>query len=700
MAKVLKCPACNIPLSLFTPREQTQHINGCLDAQQSECPPVIETLLPCCICHRDLTALTPTARDEHVNRCVDNELPLGTEPVSNRGGRGRARGRGGRRRHEDAPPNARNVAERNEPASKKRCDPQVVRLLEMLGLGRYAKNFADEEVDMSALRLLRENDLVHLRLPDSARRRIAEAMRSVPVLAGMQTNESAAVVQNNSGDDAIEATQRFGESRLGGHMRRGAPLIGEDGSEDEYEPTAAIGAPNAEKVRTSEEPDATILRQRSTEEVPTVGGANIECPVEGGSPAGKTGGELHTAEPGQMSLRLESGGSSTSSLSSDLGDFDARWRGMSQISAEMKLRRWQERLEAREKQRHESEVKRIHDIFEKNLAKLRAQQASDIQADSLPESTNDDQTNSEVVAPSTENRLGNTSGAIDLTECASDDDDLASRLRKRGCAPPRFAGLSIVVSSNDNTPKAPTVAPTVSPLRHAVNDVRETNMPRWSDSEDSLVIDISDPGQQRVGTTQAEDESSQRPESPQRSQEGNDGIDGEAVDLISDGNESGNDGDSQVPSEDSEQEFLRLARAERDNFRLPSQQESQAAPTNSQNTKDAQKKRSADGGCVTSSQPPTQSRLKKRAKVLVPKATREDIKAIIQGNKTLYEDILRMQVVSFDVVLQTVRSSGKSVSKKTMYDFLTREGILFKGDPVSAGSANLEYFKALSSQPV
>lgn len=49
------------------------------------------------------------------------------------------------------------------------CDPAVREVLESLGLGRYAPNFAVEQVDLAALRLLSEHDLAEMKLSKEAR---------------------------------------------------------------------------------------------------------------------------------------------------------------------------------------------------------------------------------------------------------------------------------------------------------------------------------------------------------------------------------------------------------------------------------------------------------------------------------------------------------------------------------------------------
>lgn len=242
------CPSCQMPLALFTPREAEAHVNACLDSKQapalrshpvsdSRPPPLpssrnsrddtnsattsdrprdhdVSTSIPLCgVCGRDLSRLTESARAEHANRCADSVLPLPPR---------RARGTGQQQQQEEQPASSR-LSRRNNNNSRRRRDqggatttaataardgntansngeseeeepkgdPRVEHLLSMLGLQRYVKRFVAEEIDLVALRLLNDDDLAALSIPEAARRRIADAMHSVPILAQLQLQQTS-----------------------------------------------------------------------------------------------------------------------------------------------------------------------------------------------------------------------------------------------------------------------------------------------------------------------------------------------------------------------------------------------------------------------------------------------------------------------------------------------------------------------------
>lgn len=62
-------------------------------------------------------------------------------------------------------------------------------LLEQLGLGRYASVFAENEVDLDALRLLSEQDLIELGLPLGPRRKLLAAF-APPSKQGSATSDT------------------------------------------------------------------------------------------------------------------------------------------------------------------------------------------------------------------------------------------------------------------------------------------------------------------------------------------------------------------------------------------------------------------------------------------------------------------------------------------------------------------------------
>lgn len=245
------CPACEMPLALFTPREALAHVNQCLDAQQGLASAgtggEANVIPPCAVCSRDLSTLTEAARNDHVNRCVDSRLPL-PPPAPRRPPR-RTRQRATPADSTDGPQPARrqtNATERRSDEAEK-GDPRVIHLLQMLGLSRFAGRFAREEIDLVALRLLSEADLATMSIPESGRRRIADAMHSVEILAELQRAYRNGIrTRSNNGPD------------VGAHDRS-APAIDHEKNTEGREEDRILDAPPVPTQRFAE----SRLRQRS-----------------------------------------------------------------------------------------------------------------------------------------------------------------------------------------------------------------------------------------------------------------------------------------------------------------------------------------------------------------------------------------------------------------------------------------------------
>lgn len=300
---ILKCPSCQTTLTLFTPREATLHINTCLDRPA--------TPLNCAVCKRDLSGLTIAAREEHANRCADTLLPLVRPAVRESGARETTA------RASAAP--AQTKAELG--------DERVGNLLRLLGLERYADRFAAEEIDMDALRLLKEEDLVSLRIPEAARRRIAEALHSVPILHELERRDEDVTNKKENEDGGgvgVVPTQKFVKSRLGGRAVGGGFQL-DDGSEDGH------------CSQNSEEEDvcSDILR---------VEGRRLQL-------------EEMSNEEVQRDAKEKASGEVSSGCDETTGiDGAKRWR----------LRRVQA-----EERRHEREMKRIERAYEEMVGRMR-----------------------------------------------------------------------------------------------------------------------------------------------------------------------------------------------------------------------------------------------------------------------------------------------------------------------------------------
>lgn len=276
------CPSCETPLALFTPREAQSHVNQCLDAQQT-----LERTdsftgegeaLSCAVCSRDLSALTPAARNDHVNRCVDANMPFQRRPTR------RTRRRARSPVPLEGPPSHCNRGQSMPTTSE--GDPRVNHLLRMLGLQRFTARFAQEEIDLVALRLLSEQDLAELSIPEAGRRRIADAMHSVEILAQLQRayrgnppsfpssqhiTHKPSTDLNNPGDirenefvgTPLVPTQRFTKSRL---KHRTHQVLSNCASidDDEYIPS----------VHSQRKPERTSIKKKP-DKIVAVTGENV-----------------------------------------------------------------------------------------------------------------------------------------------------------------------------------------------------------------------------------------------------------------------------------------------------------------------------------------------------------------------------------------------------------------------------------------
>lgn len=193
MTSLESCPSCGTSLKLFTPRDGARHINICLDSCGGLRDPSASAPVGSCgVCGRNLDVLTAAARAEHAIAC----------------------GKAQRRAPRSRPRRTRYTAPVDGNAGAHRAPDKKLRtVLSALGLSRYAARFEREEIDLDALRLLSDDDLTALRLPEVARRRIAEAQQSVEILR-LMAGDSA--LESPSSDIEAPPTQQFPETRLPG----------------------------------------------------------------------------------------------------------------------------------------------------------------------------------------------------------------------------------------------------------------------------------------------------------------------------------------------------------------------------------------------------------------------------------------------------------------------------------------------------
>lgn len=777
------CPSCHTPLALFTPREAESHVNACLDNQEAVFSG--EEKPTCAVCRRDLSSLTTAARGEHANRCADTLLPLPpVEPrhVTRRRRGGRV-GNGNRSAQSSTDDVTRSTEAPLQALAESKGDVRVEHLLKMLGLERYASRFAREEIDLVALRLLTDDDLAALSIPEAARRRLAEAMHSVPILAQLQrvvrsaTSSSSQIqgigvesreVQTAECDDAVQGapksrdegepplelvpemvapppTQRFVESRLGARMARekGADLD-EISDEEEYAPTPYVPPPVIQS-----EPIAETIEEPSQQQ----NGSAVITEEKCQSPEN---GESNDSAPNKRTVSIlnPAGHSSPSeldgnmpSLSSDLADIEDVAQTTSQISVDNMLRKWRRRLINRERARHKRELERIEEQYTRALKRVFGQFSSTA--------------NMQIDAPSSpvDNSI------IDLTQdparetvprdsIARDTDDILCPNKRPDVHSPKrldtycLKGLdtcspngldTILISSgspnaevfqnrraegdkHDNPsseesgfPSSPPPPPltTSSPLKSPLSapppplatssslkpslsppaPPQPVSSPRTSPPSPTLAVQLPPPlvsSQSPVRLPPLQPQLSQSTSSlspivfKQLNSQANRPVIEEQQDSDDDFEEplernvewsqrnhlsfgvSETVGRQHVESDD---DILDLIGSDQGNEFGPAMDE------------ELEEERS-------------QSRLKKKRRP--GKATDEDVIRAIRSDEGLYQDILMMECTGFSRILQCIRSLDVNISKKSLHDFLVRQGVMFKGD-APVGEQSKRFLNKLNS---
>jgi SAM domain (Sterile alpha motif) len=225
-AMYVSCPSCDMPLSLFPPRQAEAHVNECLDAQAAPAAGFdAQGVAQCGICSRDLSALTHAAREAHANRCADETLPPGAHEQ-----------RPARRPRAPRAPRGQsmNTAAPAEPAGPPLC-ARVARLLDVVGLTRYASRFAQNEIDIATLSALTDDEWVHLKIPHSAKRRISDALLGAPLLEPAVVTDVLPATGGSADNSHVPSpmTQQFAVSNLGQAMRRRHNLLIRDDDDDD-----------------------------------------------------------------------------------------------------------------------------------------------------------------------------------------------------------------------------------------------------------------------------------------------------------------------------------------------------------------------------------------------------------------------------------------------------------------------------------
>lgn len=213
------CCICSMALTLFPPLQREAHTNQCIDSggvALAEAAAAVGP--PCPVCDADLGPLSENAREEHVNRCADGTiLNVVREVAGRRRERERDEGEGGGGR--------RGRRRKQEVEGPKLC-PDVETMLVYVGLERYGKKFAEEELDLEAMRLLGDDGWAELKIPKAAERRIRDAISGAGALgAANEGTGDGGGAKGEEGGKITETvvypqTQQFGTSGLGVAMAR------------------------------------------------------------------------------------------------------------------------------------------------------------------------------------------------------------------------------------------------------------------------------------------------------------------------------------------------------------------------------------------------------------------------------------------------------------------------------------------------
>lgn len=785
------CPACDMPLALFTPRDALAHVNQCLDAQQglvsTNADANVGDIPSCAVCSRDLSNLTEAARNDHVNRCVDSNLPL--PPRTTRRTARRARQR----------PTASGASNglqttRRQTGNVNDCPPQtetgdsrVNHLLEMLGLSRFSARFAREEVDLVALRLLSESDLAAMSIPESGRRRIADAMHSVEILAELQrkyrnephkrsdvpntVNEDSSRgaeidaeqnVKANEEDEIFDAapvpTQQFARSRLQQrveHRHSKAPL-GDASDDEDYIPSMRVqgvlmppicrGATEHSKVPLPNsgpvKPDRVENKENKEEQVgneaknkdkyitnhapaqPLTVRPNVARNASSSrgrtdsteafdndafetwdsvKPSGRDGEKygngrqidertktdmrelvsndncnemINTCSGTRPKSSQDSSGSMISSLASDLRDMSQAIRHTSQISMDVKLKKWREREIDREKCRH----KRMLDRIEQKYAKALKQSFGDSMelngnVDS-EENSNSGGGGGDDDDDDNDDDSGFKHDVIDLTQdfCEAGRGDLEDKYEGTGGE----VETNSIANENEHQWNIFTQSVSCSSVPRT-DDVEATNeckvVPRKSDEEyNNEGCEDGTVQTQRCLSDAVDDDSS-----------------GDILDLLglehrkkrtihgsgdieADANASNDRGFGEIEN-DSDENILDLVDMD------GNENEFGSGMMEDDENEECEE---------------TESRLKKRCRR--PKASRSDIMRAIEGDAELHDDVLLMHSVGFSRIWNCVKKQNLNVSKKAVHEFVLKEGIMFKWDSTKPASSQ-NYLRMLNADP-
>lgn len=609
-------------------------------------------------------------------------------------------------------------------------DAGVLKLLRVLGLERYAERFASEEIDMAALRLLNEHDFAQLRIPDAARRRIAEALQSVQILAqiegsGGETNQIGREEGEENRETDVVQTQRFAPSRLRKERGRKSALAEESEDDEEFDfrsfsqkqgEVANRGLNDVQ--RNNGEADALGSDTDDLENRVVTEGCSPGCAREQAK-----GEAVRTDHSLLSSVAEETEGSSLSSLQ----DIERGMMSTSQISLETKLEKWLRRQMLKEKGKHRREVERERERhktemegIQRRYGRMRKRICSsrDLASDKQPISRV-----TEEEAPSTSD--------LPISCSLGEGDSVASEEtgslpEAKQCPPASDASGSALLLSPPPLERSGSRR-SISPIAGGAA-CRGTHSP-LEQGPFSPAVDLtqnSSEEEHRVRQTPTENFkpfpnlklvdtiviSSTRPPTKPSLEDDVPFNNPEEVSLPFQSDQfSVNSPAQPKPASrpqykslfmSSDEEVMDLTFPNEENVKR-NEDEANGSSSRLGNTdeseKDVRERNEGNGGetrareaSQATLQPP--SRLKKRARRVTP----ADVIAAIRQNKDLYDDILMMESIPFERILESVKASGIKIAKKALTELLQREGVSFRLEEVNEKQKTVagSYFQRLN----
>lgn len=579
---------------------------------------------------------------------------------------------------------------------------------------------------MPALRLLDDHDFAQLRIPDAARRRIAEALQSVQILDQIEGSGHGGDACRKGEDCGSEEmllvqTQPFATSRLREERGRSSVLVEHSDGDDEFNCSSPMRTAAESRDghqlgahRDDEQSDALGSGTDDLDSQNLAGDRNPSC-------AQRTVEEEAPSEGRSSSSNSED---VECSDASSLYDIELRMMSTSQISLETKLEKWlrrqvlkergnHRRKVEKEKERHKREMEVIQQRYERMQKRICSSRNSESNVRSISRVT--------VEASKSANDL-----SMSLAPLQSE----APAAQGNGNSPeadpcPSVGGMS--ESSALISPAPLGVARTRSPISFStgvvvddricmqkrpssaidltLNTSEDENRAKQTPAKyhkpfpnptaaETIVISSSKPSAKPALRNPAPCHNSGELPLPYQSDQAS----------LDSPNQSGR---SKLPQYErifasSDEEVMDLTFLAKENVAVDdslTESVSATVANRAGNGNDAGSPGEVNNedehvAETTQNTSKPSSRLKKRTKRVTP----ADVIEAIRRDSALHDDLLMMESVPFEKILGSVKASGVKISKKALAELLQREGVSFKSEEVNekqkAGSGS--YFQRLN----